>query len=319
MTPFPRAALCAAPPFPPPLFFSFGGSVRQVAEGLLADLVAAHGPTLNALPAALSASRQVLAARAAVEAYHAANSKKGSGAAAGNTLADKAAAKKAKGTRAAEAEAVAEVAANAAAEAASGGGGDYSLGDLCQAGLGDGAFASRAFSLAMAELKAQGSVPVLLALDEYNALFEDSHHFFASANIPPERLTLVRALRQLAPSGTEALAPVIGGTDAAAGDGKRFLGARGVVIGAESNRHPRCAARDYFATAGKAASSGAVPEALGVKRVVVGNLSRPEFTAVCDFMAASDVLNADSAHTRGLLMARSQANAKALVERIMLS
>ena len=292
-------------------------------------------------------------------------------------------------THAAALEALPPLTEAGAAGPAGAGGPVKSLRELAEAGVANEAFGSRCVAVLREELALQkevepqalryrpfvvysevcrarvltynvlgSQVPVLIAVDDYNALFEESKHFFelnnvrteatppcfspllctwssspppclpfhhtrshssrcqtmVRAQIPAEKLTLVKALRDLSSCGT-ALAP------APVGAGPRPMPVRGLVVAAETTRLPRSKDLDYFSFAGKilAGSAACGTGPAEVRRLPVQNLDAGEFDALCDFFAEAGVLNGDSAQARGMLMLQSQANLKALVRRIMLS
>lgn len=104
-------------------------------------------------------------------------------------------------------------------------------------------FGSRALLCLRRELSLVDSVPVLVAVDEYNHLFGSTKQFYDLKRIEPENLTVVKALRDLSRCATKPFTSTSASSSEDGGDGKGSAVnggwlKRGVVIGSESNKHP---------------------------------------------------------------------------------
>eukprot|EP00613_Pedinella_sp_CCMP2098_P071331 CAMPEP_0171924120 /NCGR_PEP_ID=MMETSP0993-20121228/22704_1 /TAXON_ID=483369 /ORGANISM="non described non described, Strain CCMP2098" /LENGTH=472 /DNA_ID=CAMNT_0012562305 /DNA_START=95 /DNA_END=1513 /DNA_ORIENTATION=- len=296
----------------------------QVAEKILGDFLAAHASLLESLPL------QTSGAASLIEEYEAAQAVAPGGALfAGG-----------KGERVGEEEGATE-AEQEAAEAGATKARHATLKDLCGLGVvGDRdpkrgevwamlveRFGSRALLCLRQELSVLKAVPVLVAIDEYNLLFGTTKHFFDEQRLEAEQLVVVQALRDLSRCATKPFDAAAGdgeesGEEAAVSGGSSVNGGwlkRGVVVVSETNKHPNDSVKgvEYFDNAGANLRAGKSPA--GVLRLPVGRLDEDEFASMCDFFAASEVLNGDSHTLRGILRTQSQQNPRVLLRRIMLT
>lgn len=115
---------------------------------------------------------------------------------------------------------------------------DVSLKDLADSGIADEDIATSVVIKLVTQLKSQSEIPVMIAIDGYNLLFEEPDFFFRLKAVTADQLNLVRAFRGLTMCGSDVLPEFEFPT-------------RGVVVAVESNKYQRCIKKDYYTNAGK--------------------------------------------------------------------
>jgi hypothetical protein len=178
-------------------------------------------------------------------------------------------------------------------------GDDSNLRVLAEEGVGDEDLATTKLVQVIQQLKAQTEVPVVVAVDGYNLLFEETDFYYRGNKISADELPLAREVRGLTSCGTDIL------------PGHSFP-ARGLVIGCESNKYARSRKLDYFENAGRQLWKQ------GVKRIPIGNMSMKEVDHFIEFFQKSDILTSTDPNECELIKMQSQFNPRALISRIAL-
>eukprot|EP00614_Pseudopedinella_elastica_P030667 CAMPEP_0172617642 /NCGR_PEP_ID=MMETSP1068-20121228/70663_1 /TAXON_ID=35684 /ORGANISM="Pseudopedinella elastica, Strain CCMP716" /LENGTH=420 /DNA_ID=CAMNT_0013423445 /DNA_START=38 /DNA_END=1300 /DNA_ORIENTATION=+ len=190
---------------------------------------------------------------------------------------------------------------------------ETTLADLCERGLESDEQATPAVASLRIELAKVTSVPVLVAVDDYNCLFESTDHSYRNAEVPPERLTLVRALRGLEADGSFQAGK--------AGPGQ--LGypplQRGMILAAETDKYPRDRKRDYKGVGGAGSALRGLGRANGAVKVVeVGKFSPAEFDVCCALFGESGLVKDLDIETKSGMKLKTQLNPKRVAQAALL-
>lgn len=168
------------------------------------------------------------------------------------------------------------------------------LADVLQIGIADEDEATAALVVLKGELVAQTERPVLIAIDEYNALFEATPYSFAQKQLESEQLVLVKAFKDLySPSNHPA---------------------RGAVVLADSNKFP--AVVGHF----KRNLSKDIDELYeDYKAVEVPPFSSEQYVKCVELFDSLELFEGSiDGNDVGLVKLRTQLNPRLVVEQLML-